>query len=95
MSQNLAFSTDDIVKEYTANNWITAIIDINREVRKFWQQMVDSDEEPKAIYIDEWNEIFVAISDEHMENSEESILIFGIKTSWAYCSLYSISTSQQ
>ena len=55
-------------KEYTTDTWLSAIIDINREVRKLKQRLVDMEIEPKANYLDEWNELFAAISDESAED---------------------------
>ena len=60
--------TGDIVKEYSSNNWYAAFADINREVRKFKKRLGGITIEQKAVYLDEWNELFLAISEEYEEN---------------------------
>lgn len=61
---------EDAIKQYSPENWITAILDINRAVRQFRKSLIDQDISPQAQYFNEWNDFFAAVSDDHADNYE-------------------------
>ena len=61
---------DDIINGYDGDNWITIILNINREVRRFKKFLQDRNISVNTTYMNEWNELYAAICDEHLENPE-------------------------
>ena len=61
---------DDLINGYDGDTWITIILNINQEVRRFKKHLQDRNISVNTTYMNEWNELYAAICDEHLENPE-------------------------